>query len=195
MIWFTSDSHFGHKRIIELAKRPFSSVEEMDDKMVALWNNYVSKSDIVYHLGDFAFAEHTLYLQRLNGQKHLIKGNHDHSNRVKNAVGWQSVNDIVYLSIMAIQNEVNIQIVLCHYAMRVWKNSGHGSLHFYGHSHGNLPGDAQSLDVGVDCWSYQPINLDMIKRKLAGYIPRTEPDHHARQKEISSRTLLGTSSN
>jgi calcineurin-like phosphoesterase family protein len=53
----------------------------------------------------------------------------------------------------------DIQVVLCHYAMRVWRNAHHGALHFYGHSHGNLPGDAQSLDVGVDCWDFAPASF------------------------------------
>ena len=74
-VWFTSDTHFGHKRIIELAKRPFSSVEQMDGVMIESWNARVRPGDLVYHVGDFAFADHTPYLERLNGQKFLVKGN------------------------------------------------------------------------------------------------------------------------
>jgi calcineurin-like phosphoesterase family protein len=51
--------------------------------MIERWNERpVRNPDIVYHLGDFAFADQTPYLSRLNGQKHLIIGNHDHSNRI-----------------------------------------------------------------------------------------------------------------
>lgn len=171
-IWFTADHHFGHKRIIELASRPFASVEEMDDEMVRRWNAVVTKGDLVYHLGDFAFADHNLYLPRLNGQKHLIRGNHDHSNRVKKAEGWQSID---YMKTVKVGEQ---RIVLCHYGMRVWSASHHGVLHFYGHSHGNLPGDNQSLDVGVDCWGFAPVGLEEIRTRLAGQPIRHEPDHH-----------------
>jgi hypothetical protein len=41
-------------------------------------------------------------------------------------------------------------VILCHYGMRVWPASHHGSVHFYGHSHGRLPGYGRSRDVGVD---------------------------------------------
>jgi calcineurin-like phosphoesterase family protein len=47
MIWFTADTHFHHAAVIDYCKRPFSSVEEMDEAMVAAWNARVSKTDIV----------------------------------------------------------------------------------------------------------------------------------------------------
>ncbi|QAY60470.1 hypothetical protein ET475_11055 [Microbacterium protaetiae] len=50
----TSDTHFGHARIIELAGRPFSAVEEMDAEMVRRWNDVVSADAVVLHLGDLA---------------------------------------------------------------------------------------------------------------------------------------------
>lgn len=170
--WFTSDSHLGHKRILELTKRPFASVEEMDEAIIERWNERVAQEDTVYHVGDFAFAEHNLYLPRLNGHKILILGNHDHKNRVKKAVGWHSIHEILKVKV----DEQSI--ILCHYGMRVWRNSHHGYLHFYGHSHGNLGGDSQSLDVGVDCWDFRPVSLEEIRERLATLPPRVHPDHH-----------------
>lgn len=173
-VWFTADHHFGHARIIELAKRPFASIEEMDEEMIRRWNAVVAKGDVVYHLGDFAFADHAPYLSRLNGQKRLIIGNHDHSNRVKKAQGWATVDTLLHAKV---EGEV-APVVLCHYGLRVWNRSHHGSLHFYGHSHGSLPGDHQSCDVGVDCWSFAPVSLDEIKIRLRSHPRRGEPDHH-----------------
>ncbi len=83
-IFFTSDHHFGHKGIIKNAKRPFRSVEEMNETMILRWNEKVKKNDIVYHLGDIglmASRKPIEILERLNGKIHLIKGNHDDLNR------------------------------------------------------------------------------------------------------------------
>jgi calcineurin-like phosphoesterase family protein len=170
--WFTADTHFGHARVIELARRPFASREEMDEAMIARWNERVAPGDLVYHLGDFAFADHNRYLPRLAGAKRLIRGNHDHSDRLRKAQGWSGTDDL-----LTIEADGDT-IVLCHYGLRVWKRSHRGALHFYGHSHGSLPGDSQSLDVGVDCWDFRPVSLAEIKARLATQPPRQEPDHH-----------------
>jgi hypothetical protein len=58
-------------------------------------------------------------------------------------------------------------IVLCHYAMRVWDRSAHGSWHLYGHSHGTLPGRGFSFDVGVDCTAFRPLSLEEVARRMA----------------------------
>lgn len=171
-IHFTSDTHFGHKRIIELAKRPFASVEEMDAALIARWNAAVRPGDIIYHLGDFAFSDHTPYLQQLKGDKHLLLGNHDHSNRVNKAKGWSSISHYKELKID------DTQLILFHYNLRVWNKSHHGSIHLYGHSHNNLLGDSQSCDVGVDAWLYQPVPLEAIRKRLSYMPKRFEPDHH-----------------
>jgi calcineurin-like phosphoesterase family protein len=174
--WFTSDHHFGHARIIELANRPFSCVQEMDEVMRERWNSIVRPGDTVFHLGDFAFADHETYLQRLNGQKRLTLGNHDHKNRVRKAKGWNTIDSLLHVTV------ADIPLVLCHYALRVWNRSHHGAIHLYGHSHGNLPGDSQSCDVGVDCWSFAPVSLDEIKARLATFPTRHEPDHHVARR-------------
>lgn len=78
--WFTSDTHFGHKNILEYEKehRPFASLEEMHEVMIERWNYVVKPKDKVYHLGDFAFGRKNISIAgKLNGRKILILGNHD----------------------------------------------------------------------------------------------------------------------
>jgi calcineurin-like phosphoesterase family protein len=78
--WFTSDSHFGHKNILEFEPeaRPFKTLEEMHEVMIDRWNSCVGINDIVYHLGDFCFGKSNLDIAtRLNGKKRLTMGNHD----------------------------------------------------------------------------------------------------------------------
>lgn len=73
-IWFTSDTHFGSERTLELSKRPFKTVEEMDKTIIDNWNLVVGKDDVVYHLGDFGCYER---VKELNGNIILICGNYE----------------------------------------------------------------------------------------------------------------------
>jgi len=78
--WFTSDTHFGHKNILQFepAARPFATVEDMNEQLITNWNSRVKPNDVIYHLGDLAFGKHNILLaQRLNGRKRLVLGNHD----------------------------------------------------------------------------------------------------------------------
>lgn len=78
-IWFTSDMHFGHRNIMKFCNRPFNSVEEMDEALINNWNAVVEESDIVFNLGDFAYASNSRWkeiLERLKGTHYLILGNH-----------------------------------------------------------------------------------------------------------------------
>ena len=161
-IWFTSDTHFGHRNIIDFCKRPFSSVEEMDEALIERWNARVKPNDTVWHLGDFGFYktydELNAVFSRLNGNKYLIMGNHDYGNTKR--LFWEKVSTLEELMFG------KLPIVLFHYPMISWHRSWYGSVHLYGHVHGALRGDNQSLDVGVDSWEYQPINFEEIKDRL-----------------------------
>jgi calcineurin-like phosphoesterase family protein len=80
MIYFTADQHFGHFNIIKHCSRPFENSHEMDQLMIARWNERVKANDTVYIVGDLMFrasAHPSTYLDKLNGKKHLIVGNHD----------------------------------------------------------------------------------------------------------------------
>ncbi|MCZ2224280.1 MAG: metallophosphoesterase [Chitinophagales bacterium] len=170
-IWVTSDTHYNHINIIKYCDRPFSSVEEMNEKMIENYNNLVKIEDEVYFLGDFSFFQlrETLdLLKRLNGYKHLILGNHDKV-ITKNLKAFQGTP---YFSSIDNYKEIKIGeqvIVLFHFGQRVWNKSHYSSWHLYGHSHNNLPPHGKSVDVGVDSsWitgnkEYRPFNFDEIK--------------------------------
>lgn len=79
-IYFTSDHHFGHQKIIEYCNRPFSSVSAMTDALIERWNDTVEDDDLVYIIGDFSFFNTLTTIRivdELAGQKALICGNHD----------------------------------------------------------------------------------------------------------------------
>lgn len=80
-VYFTSDLHIGHLRINELAGRPFSSVEEMNETIIERWNSVVRPmEDTVFVLGDIImgnFKQNIELIRQLNGLKYMIPGNHD----------------------------------------------------------------------------------------------------------------------
>ena len=77
-----ADTHFSHDNIIKYCLRPFTSVDVMNETLVANWNRVVGKEDTVYFLGDLCFEKpgqsKEYWLGRLNGNIIWIKGNHDH---------------------------------------------------------------------------------------------------------------------
>jgi calcineurin-like phosphoesterase family protein len=84
--FLVSDTHFGHAGVCrfthpddpEVKLRPWSDPDEMDEEMVRRWNERVRPTDKVYHLGDVVINRRALRtLHRLNGDKVLIRGNHD----------------------------------------------------------------------------------------------------------------------
>lgn len=176
-IFFSSDHHFFHKNVIEYTNRPFSSVEEMNESMIERHNKVVTPQDIVYFIGDFAFTsdENAVVniLRRLNGEKHFVVGNHDKimfkENIRKQFNSFStSAHKEIYVSDLEARGSKR-SITLCHYAMRVWNKSHHGAYHLYGHSHGSLPDDPNSLsfDVGVDSWDYTPISYEQVKEVMS----------------------------
>ena len=178
MKWFTSDTHFGHANILlpEYCNRPWDSVEEMDEGLIANWNSRVRRGDAVYHLGDFAFCKSNRALEirnRLNGQIFLIEGNHDRrmSRALRESFVWVRQREEI---------KVNDQkIVLSHYAMRVWNRSHRGSWQLYGHSHDSLPPIGLQMDVGVDSHNYAPISFEEVRAVMESR-KATCPDYHGK---------------
>ena len=84
-VYLVSDTHFGHAGVCRFLRndgvtklRPWDNPEEMDEFMINAWNERVRPNDKVYHLGDVVINRRALAtLARLNGDKVLIRGNHD----------------------------------------------------------------------------------------------------------------------
>ena len=135
MNFFISDTHFGHKNCMAFDNRPFATVEECDAAIINNWNKAVSYDDDVYLLGDMSWhnATKTLkILNNLNGNIHLIKGNHDnkilHNRDIVNRLC--EITDYKELCL-----DKNKGVVLCHYPMPCFKNHFRGWYHLYGHVH------------------------------------------------------------
>jgi calcineurin-like phosphoesterase family protein len=182
-IFFTSDQHYGHKNIIKYANRPFASVDEMNETLIENHNKTVGHRDIVWMLGDFAFMQPNRIkqvLQRLNGQKNLVLGNHDKgiAKHRREYIGEGLFNAIYDAKELNWEGQ---HICLFHYGGRVWNKSHRGSWMLYGHSHGSLPPFGKSVDVGVDDKNitdeYRPVSFDEVKAFMATRLFQAV-DHH-----------------
>lgn len=178
MIFFTSDLHFNHANAITYCNRPFVDVREMNEAIIARWNALVQPGDNVYVLGDFAFwkADDDQgvpgLFARLNGHKHLVKGNHDERNPKTLQLPWASKSDLITVK------QGNSRIICCHYPLETWKGAQNGYLHLHGHSHGNMKRVIpHRWDIGVDCHDFTPVSFDTV---VAWGLAQTfeAQDHH-----------------
>lgn len=156
-VFFTSDTHFNHKNIIAFCDRPFFSLEEMNEALIANFNRVVGKKDTVYHLGDFAMGQWHLaqpIFDRLNGAKKiLIKGNHDQSKKKMLELGFDEVHDSL---------EWNGWL-LRHHPMRTHKQMLTGHIHQHWKRIDNV------INAGVDVWDFTPRSIEELTQ--------AEPDH------------------
>lgn len=174
-VFFTSDTHFGHSNIIKYCQRPFNSAEHMDEVLINNWNEVVSPQDIVFHLGDFCFGsdkEWIKILQRLNGTKYLILGNHD----LKKIANSNQIKD--YFADINMQMRVVVdkqKMLLNHYPFLCFEGGYQNVWQLFGHVHSSKHStglDKERLvhlfptqyDVGVDNNNYRPVSFSQVSQ-------------------------------
>jgi calcineurin-like phosphoesterase family protein len=161
-IWFISDTHFGHDKILEYTKRPFKTIEEMNTILIKNWNTVVKPEDLVIHLGDFNFEKSKTespsgstfqdIKKQLHGELILIKGSHDNNNGCK-----AFINSMVIFY-------GGQHIFLTHNP----KNANtRYNINLTGHEHGRYgkiykKENSLILDLSVDLWNYTPVSIGMI---------------------------------
>jgi len=176
--YFTACPHFGHTNILHLGKgRPFTSIKEHDETIINNWNSAVKPEDTIYVLGDFQFKGFNRdikdLLSKLNGNKHLILGNHDNFSEHRDA-GWISIKDYKRTKLKLNSGE-ELNVVMFHYPILefdgAWKDN---TVHLFGHVHENSP-EYQELIQGLGFKAYNvdlatngfyPIDLETIWSKV-----------------------------
>jgi len=132
--WVISDPHFGHKNIIKYDNRPFTEIKEHDRTIIENWNNIVKTTDIIFILGDFALTSKYYtrsILERLNGIKYFLKGNHDKTQNIKLFKEFGTLLQPIHKV-----NILNQLFVLSHYPIESWEGmNAQQSIHFHGHTH------------------------------------------------------------
>ena len=179
-LYFTSDLHYFHKRIVEFTGRP-TTFENLTQWITTQCNSKIPKPEkgkkvTTIHLGDFAFSctneELVEVLKSLNGDWWFILGNHDNAGKLITAIntvnaetgtnhrllGWYY--RILATKQPAVKTEKKHKklLVLCHFPIEDWDSKHYGSAMIHGHVHGNTSlHDGEVLrkipnrfDVGID---------------------------------------------
>ena len=176
MIYYISDLHLGHDNILAFDGRPFNDTKTMGEEIKRRWNLTVEKGDTVYILGDVVWRnseENIKLLKSLNGQKHLVKGNHDRLNGEMKKC-YESISDYKEIT------DTGRKVVLSHYPMPVFKNHYYKNNYMlYGHVHNTVesmvvnklkqimenngfPCEIYNVGCMVEYMSYTPRTLDYI---------------------------------
>jgi calcineurin-like phosphoesterase family protein len=180
--WVTSDTHWGHQNIMKFCPvsraRFRNEVDYMNEAMVREWNDLIEPTDLVYILGDVAFLpaqKAAEYMNRCNGTKILVEGNHDR--KTLNDPTFRKCFKEVhkYLDI----NYNGTKVVMFHYPIAEWDQMHRGAVHFHGHLHGGPSGmeKFRCRDMGMDATGMIAISMeDAIKDAMKGEIK----GHHAK---------------
>lgn len=159
----TSDLHFGDRNMLAagFVGRRFPSPPMMDEALIRVWNDTVGKRDTVYVLGD-VFAEHVPIerrahvLGRLNGELHLVVGNHDTAETL-GLPRWASVQDSLRIDLI----DGSLGFTMTHKPPTDAPVFDGSTVYLHGHLH-TRKAAMPVYDVGVDAHGYKPVHLSML---------------------------------
>lgn len=197
-IYFTSDWHVGHENVLKFDQRPFKNLEEMHEELIKRFNHFVPKHGLIYFAGDMGWNHNGLLksvIDRLNGTKVLVRGNHDGNFNAMYSAGFDVVIDKAQL---VIQNSI---VTITHCPLQGifredvsgmsgalpnenWhKETKHknkysindfGQFHLHGHIHarkgnGKKVIDGRQMDIGVAAWDYRPVRFEEVESWICKY--------------------------
>ncbi len=166
---FYSDPHFGHANIIDYCKRPFAHVHDMNEELIARYNQRVGISDHVLWCGDVAFMkpEQTeAILKRLQGRRSLVLGNHDKRPiAFYEGCGFEKVNKRECVFALG-----GFRVKACHFPPNdrrypeLSPKLRDDEFLVHGHTHDARKVNGRCVHVGVDAWDYGPADADSVVR-------------------------------
>ncbi len=153
-VYFISDLHLGHRKILEFSpERKGSTVDEHDEWIIKTWNSVVTKRDTVFVLGDVAFSRKALNkVKLLKGNKKLILGNHD-----QHPIELYMEHFSIAPSLFKYKN-----FWLSHFPIH--PNELRGKHNIHGHSHSKLIPDSRYINVCVEIWGGKPVPFHFIEK-------------------------------
>lgn len=160
-VFFTSDTHFGQERTLELSARPFRSVSDMDITLISNWNKRLRSCDVIYHLGDFGdFSK----LEVLNfGKMFFVKGNYEDKMDKEEFVSGLLSDERVSLVPAGGMIEIDGETYrLCHEPMNGLDYWGEW-FWLFGHIHRLQIVKENGVNVGCDCYQWHPVSFDEIR--------------------------------
>lgn len=164
--FFIADTHFNEEEIIRYEARPFANVCDMNEQLIARWNDTVSSEDVVFHLGDIGSdvsGEHSLehIFARLHGHIVLVRGNHDTElDEFYRKLGIAEVNNHPII--------VDGFWMLSHEPLYVSRQMPYANV--FGHVHGSpmyRTVSCRSYCVSVERTGYAPISFSDVRQAVA----------------------------
>ena len=169
--WYISDTHFDHGNILKFfgkdgnrIRPEFDTVEQMNEAMIDRWNAVVKPDDTVVHLGDIAMSNPTRLreiMNKLNGEKILVKGNHD---RLKLSVYADIFRDVRSFIRPNHQKIVFTHIPLHPDSVPLFCINVHGHIHektVMAVFSNEIP-DLKYLNISVERTDYTPVSNEWI---------------------------------
>lgn len=158
--WVSADHHFGHVNILTFKRddgtplRPFKTIEEHDETIIANHNAKVHAQDRVYLLGDVCINRRARdMLGRLNGRLVLVKGNHD----IFKINDYLPFFDDIRSCVVQKDNEGN-KVILSHIPIHP-ESVGRFGTNIHGHLHYNSIEDERYVCVSLEHTNYSPIEI------------------------------------
>lgn len=182
MNYYSSDLHLNSEAVLLSSKRPFKSVEEMNEIIIKNINDRVREEDVLHILGDVATPDNVVpLLRKIKCQKILIVGNWD-KRQLPHRTFCNCFKEI-HTELLIKDGEYNL--FLGHFPHAEWDGFYKGRYHFYGHVHNKKDGGAALIDlfptainVGVDVNDFMPKTAkELIERRKETYkIPENMDD-------------------
>ena len=199
-VFFTADTHFGSRSLIEFCGRPFKDAKEMDRELIRRWNQTVPEDGVVFHLGDFSHGSASRWceiLENLNGTVHLVAGNHDTDiGKKKGLVNFASVREQRLIDVGGQKIYLNHYPFLCFGGAygNVWQLFGH--VHSGPRSSSGLDHPRLKMlfplqyDVGVDNNGYRPVSFKEVKAKIEAQVASAKSQEVASSSPLLSGTPI-----
>lgn len=174
MIYFTSDTHFCHNKEFIYKPRGFSNIEEHDKTIIENWNKIVNKDDIIYHLGDVMLNDNEKGLESLkslNGEIHIIRGNHCSNTRIEL---YKTLSNIVEVTYATMIKYKKCHFYLSHYPTITANDIDNSPYHkniinLFGHTHQKnkfYNDNPYMYCVCLDAHNNYPVSIEQIIKDI-----------------------------